>query len=393
MAAQIATDIEHQLSIREAFRRYNRAVMWSILISLTVIMEGYDNTLLNSFMGYPAFRKKYGKWHDAESGYQISAEWQITFGNVGALGNIVGALLNGYVTPKYGHRKVIMGTMVALSAFIFIVFFAPNTKVLLVGNTLFSVPMGIFATTGPSYAAEVTPVALRAYLTAYINLCWCTGQFISAGVLKGLVNNHTQWGYRIPFAIQWVWPLPLFVIAYLAPESPWMLVRSGRFDSARRSLQRLSNPSCDVDHEAALALIIKTNQLEKDEQAGVTYKEAFMGTNLRRTEIGCMAFLSQVTNGGYLCYSASFFFEQAGIGASTAYGLALGGTGIAFVCTTLSSFSLASTWLRPNRFYLPHADVYPSLNRLRPADDIPLGIFRTRHCALSYRHSGLSATN
>ena len=310
-------------------------------------MEGYDNTLLHSFMAYPAFRKKYGEWHNEESGYQISAEWQITFGNVGAVANIVGALLNGYVTPKYGHRRVIMGTLIALSAFIFIVFFAPNTKILLLGNTLFSVPMGIFATTGPSYAAEVTPVALRAYLTAYINLCWCTGQFISAGVLKGLVNNHTQWGYRIPFAIQWIWPLPIFVIAYLAPESPWFLVRSGRNEAARRSLQRLSNPAYDVDHDAAIALIIKTNQLEREEQEGVTYKEAFRGTNLRRTEIGCMAFLSQVTNGGYLCYSAAFFFEQAGIGASTAYGLALGGTGIAWVCTLLSSINLASVYINP----------------------------------------------
>lgn len=25
-------------------------------------MEGYDTTLLGSFMGYPAFRKKYGYW-------------------------------------------------------------------------------------------------------------------------------------------------------------------------------------------------------------------------------------------------------------------------------------------------------------------------------------------
>lgn len=153
-------------------------------------------------MAYPAFKRKYGSYYNEESGYQISASWQNALNVTGAIGTIIGALLNGWLTSRYGHRKVIMGGMVALSGFIFMVFFAPNTPVLLVGEMLCSIPWGIFATTGPAYAAEVTPVALRAYLTAYINLCWCTGQFISAGVLKGLVNNSTQWAYRVPFAVQ-----------------------------------------------------------------------------------------------------------------------------------------------------------------------------------------------
>lgn len=200
--AHQATDAEHNITIREAFRKYNRAVLWSVLISTTVVMEGYDVTLLGSFMAYPAFQRKYGEYYNEESGYQISASWQNALNVTGAIGTIIGALLNGYLTAKFGHRKVIMGGMVALAGFVFMVFFAPNTPVLLVGEMLCSIPWGIFATTGPAYAAEVTPVALRAYLTAYINLCWCTGQFISAGVLKGLVNNTTQWAYRVPFAVQ-----------------------------------------------------------------------------------------------------------------------------------------------------------------------------------------------
>lgn len=219
--AHHATDVEHNISIWQALKTYKKAAIWSVLISTTVIMEGYDVTLLGSFMAYPAFKRKYGSWTGEESEWQITASWQNALNVTGAIGTIIGALLNGFLTAKFGHRRVIMGGMVALSAFIFIVFFAPNTGVLLAGEFLCSIPWGqcglnavfdeyivltcipgAFATTGPAYAAEVTPVALRAYLTAYINLCWCTGQFISAGVLRGLVNNETQWGYRVPFAIQ-----------------------------------------------------------------------------------------------------------------------------------------------------------------------------------------------
>lgn len=123
-------------------------------------------TLLSSFFGYPAFRRKYGEYLNEESGYQISADWQTKFSTLGALANIVGALMNGWATAKWGHRKVLMGSLVWLSAFIFVVFFAPNIEILLLGQFLCNIPWGVFATTGPSYAAEVTPLAIRGYLTA-----------------------------------------------------------------------------------------------------------------------------------------------------------------------------------------------------------------------------------
>lgn len=102
-------------------------------------MEGYDTTLLGSFFGYPSFRQKYGTYIDQANGYQLSSQWQTGLNDIGAVGNIIGALLNGYFTPKYGHRKVMMINLVAMAAFIFIVFFAPNLPCLLVGEFLCSV--------------------------------------------------------------------------------------------------------------------------------------------------------------------------------------------------------------------------------------------------------------
>ena len=299
-------------------------------------MEGYDVTLLSSFTGYPSFRQKYGKYLNEESGYQISANWQQRFNCLGALANIIGALLNGWATARWGHRRVLMFTLFWLTAFIFITFFAPSIEVLLAGIFLCNIPWGVFATTGPAYAAEVTPLAIRGYLTAYVNLCWCIGQFISAGVLKGLVNNPTQWSYKVPFAIQWVWPIPLFIAAWLAPESPWYFIRTDRLEAAKNSLQRLTQPEHHDNIDATIAMMVHTNKLEIEERGGVTYWDAFRGTNRRRTEIACIGFLSQVTNGGALCYSGSFFFQQTGISASAAYGISLGGTGISFLGTMVS---------------------------------------------------------
>jgi hypothetical protein len=46
--------------------------------------------------------------------------------------------------------------------------------------------------------------------------------------------------YKIPFAIQWIWPIPIIIGVYFAPESPWWCVQQGSYDRARRSLRRLA---------------------------------------------------------------------------------------------------------------------------------------------------------
>ena len=83
---------------------------------------------------------------------------------------------------------------------------------------------GVFQTLTTTYAAEVCPVTLRPYLTTYVNLCWVIGQLIASGVLKGFVGRSDQWAYRVPFAIQWIWPVPIFIACVFAPESPWLVL-------------------------------------------------------------------------------------------------------------------------------------------------------------------------
>lgn len=103
-------------------------------------------------------------------------------------------------------------------------------------------------------------------------------------------------------------------------------------------MQRLSEPEHNVNYDDTVALMVHTNKLEMAEREGVQLWDCFRGTNRRRTEIACMLFLSQITNGGALCYSGSFFFQQVGIPDDTAYAISLGGTGIAFVGTVISWF-------------------------------------------------------
>ena len=86
---------------------------------------------------------------------------------------------------------------------------------------MLGVPWGAFQTMTTVYAAEACPVALRGYLTTYVNMCWGMGQLIASSVIRSMLKRTDQWAYRIPFALQWMWPLPLIVGIAFAPESPW----------------------------------------------------------------------------------------------------------------------------------------------------------------------------
>ncbi|KAJ5765805.1 hypothetical protein N7520_005364 [Penicillium odoratum] len=336
--AKQATDEEHSQTLFQALAANRKAVAWSMLISMSIIMEGYDTILIGNFFAYPTFRKKYGSYYPAENDYQVSAPWQTGLSMASTVGCIFGGIMNGYFASKFGYRGVMIVALGFLNAFIFITFFANSAAVLLVGQIFCGFSWGVFATVGPAYASEVCPTNLRGYLTIYVNMCWAIGQLIASGVLYGLVDRTDQWGYRIPFALQWIWPLPLMVICWLAPESPWYLVRKDRLEDAKRSISRLGGNKTDDQINGQLAMMVHTTKLEAEIEAGTTYAECFKGVDLRRTEICCVAFMGQVLSGSSFAYSPTYFFEQAGMSTNRSFQLGVGCTAVSFVGTALSWF-------------------------------------------------------
>lgn len=185
---------------------------------------------------------------------------------------------------------------------------------------------GVFQTLTCTYAAEVTPVPLRAYLTTYINLCWVIGQFLASGVLKGVSEIPDEWAYRIPYALQWIWPLPIAIGIFFAPESPWWLVSKERYDEAKRQLLRLTSRNSETDFNAdeTIAMMKHTNEMEKASSEASGYLECFRGTNLRRTEISAVTWLTQAFCGSSFMGFSTYFFEQAGLDTSNAFSMSLG---------------------------------------------------------------------
>ncbi|KAK8086260.1 Maltose permease MAL31 [Apiospora phragmitis] len=334
--AKQANSEEHSLTLRDALRQYPRAVLWSALLSTSIIMEGYDLVLMSSFFAQPAFSEHFGVYDPGTGKYQITASWQNGLSNAVSVGTMVGAFANGYFTHKFGYRKVLLASLCLITTFIFIPFFAVNLPMLLVGEFLCGVPWGVFATMATAYASEICPMALRGHLTVYVNLCWAFGQLISAGVQAGFSENPTEWAYRTPFAIQWAWPIPLFAIHWFAPESPWYYVRINRPDLAEESLVRLGSAGrtrTKTSAREAVAMMIHTNELEKRVGEGTSYLDCFRGIDRRRTEIACMVFAAQPFCGSSMGGTPTYFFVQAGLPSTISFQMSCGGLGLAALGT------------------------------------------------------------
>lgn len=334
--AQAATEREKEMDLWQAIKTYPKAIFYSMALSLSLIMEGYDTSLTNNFFGLPQFRKRFGE-PLPNGDYQLTSSWMSGLQNGTQIGQILGLMLAGIIAERYGYKTTIIGSLIALIGLIFLFFFATHIGMLFAGGILCGMPWGAFQTLTTTYAADVTPIPLRPILTTYVNMCWVMGQLISSGVLRGLLSRTDDWAWRIPYAIQWVFPPPIIIGVLFAPESPTWLVRKGRLEDAKKSLRRLTSTMTEDDIDQKVAMIAHTNKLEEHMTEGTSYLDCFRGVNLRRTEIACVAWVAQVFCGIWFGGNVVYFLQQAGFDPERSFDFSIG-TGVLALAGTVGAW-------------------------------------------------------
>lgn len=103
---------------------------------LTMLLAGYDLALLGNLYASDMFNRKYGEYVPASRKYVISAAWQSGLSNGARAGEIFGLILAGWTSDRYGYRVTTMASLVLMILFIFVLFFAPNVQILVLGEVL-----------------------------------------------------------------------------------------------------------------------------------------------------------------------------------------------------------------------------------------------------------------
>ncbi|WRT64889.1 uncharacterized protein IL334_001825 [Kwoniella shivajii] len=315
---------QKQETFSQAWRNHWGAGMWSLFLSCALFMEGYDTGLISTFYGMPQFQATFGKLHKGK--LVIPASYQGALLNLGKVGQLIGLVITGVCQERYGSKKTYIWGMAAMTASIFLAVFSVNINMLVGAELAMGIPWGMFQTLATAYAAEICPIKLRGYLAAFASVGWGGGGFLASGVLKGALHLKGDLAWKIPFALQWVWPVPLALGCFFAPESAWWLVRKGRFDDAKATLLRTAKKGFYAENEAEgyIAYMRHTDAMEKLEAKNGSWTELFRkGAPLRRTEIMIGTWLVQVWNGNMITGLTVEFLKQAGMSTKEAFNMNL----------------------------------------------------------------------
>ncbi|KAK2766270.1 hypothetical protein FQN54_007787 [Arachnomyces sp. PD_36] len=312
---------EHEMGVWAGVKSHPWACLWGFIMCFTIVMESFDMFLNGNFVALPAFQKEYGVEVEGE-GWVIPTRWQSALFQSGQCGAFIGVFAAGPVTNLLGYRWTTILALILMNATIFVSFFANSLTLLVVGQALEGVPWGFFIANAPAYTSEIVPLSLRAACTATLQMSWSIGSIIVAAATLGYNKRNDEWAWRVPLALQWIFPTPILVLIFLAPESPWWLVRRGRKEEALRSIERLGSKS-PQQNQQTLAMMERTVEIEAQTGGQPTLLDLIKGTDLRRTIITCLVYASQNFAGNLIANQATFFFEQAGIDSSRAFELNL----------------------------------------------------------------------
>ncbi|KAL4863279.1 hypothetical protein BDV12DRAFT_202244 [Aspergillus spectabilis] len=329
--AQNATEAEHTMGVLEGIKKYPKACFFSALFSAALIMEGFDKAFITAFFAFPAFQRAFGEL-TADGDYQVPAYLQAGVQGGVSAGQVLGLILNGFLADWFGYRYVMLSCLFLMMCFIFIQFFATSIHMYLGAGVLLGVPWGVFQTITTTYAAEVCPNVLRSCLTSLVSMCWSIGYLLGTGILNVFLKMEGQWAYRIPFALQWVLPIPLAIGIFLAPESPWWLVRKGRVQDADKALRQLGSKV--PEEERADTHTIK---MENELNASSSYLDLFKTQDLRRTEITVLTYTIQELCVPLLSYVV-YFLQQAGMSTSNSFAFGMGQYSLAIIGVIIAWF-------------------------------------------------------
>jgi SP family general alpha glucoside:H+ symporter-like MFS transporter len=314
-------------------------------------MEAYCVFIMGSFVALPAFANDFGVYSEVKKKYIIEASWQSAIQCSGPLGALIGVMLAGPLTSRIGYRWATITGLMLLNCFIFVFYFAKSLPIMFLSQILEGIPWGIFIANAPAYCSEITPIQLRAPATQMLQMFWAIGAMIVGGVTYyyqsytdasayrcvfylNTDNRLANQRFRIPIALQWMFPTPLAILMYMAPESPWWLVRKGRLEEAEHAVGRLGRRS-RLNLSEAVAMMRRTIDLEKSLKEP-NLLELFKGRDLYRTSIVCGVYAAQNLTGNLIANQAVYFFEQAGMSVKTAFAMGLITSALQWIFVMLS---------------------------------------------------------
>lgn len=307
----------------------NKILFWSLSVALAGFLFGFDTIVISG-----ADQKLQELWNtsDVFHGFVVmaSALW----------GTVVGAMLGGFPTNKYGRKNTLIG--IGVLYFVSALGSALANDPYTFAFFRFIGGLGIGASTiaAPAYISEIAPPQKRGRLVAMYQLSIVVG-ILTAFLSNYLLSNGGEqvWRWMIGIA---AFPSLIYGIAVLfIPNSPRWLVMKGRVAEAEKVLKMI-DPDSDINSFVA--------EQRSGEAPGT--ENIFMKKYRPALLLAFfIAFFNQFSGINAILYYAPRIFEEAGLGSSSAL-LSSAGMGLINLLFTLIGMALIDRLGRKQLMYI-----------------------------------------
>ncbi len=277
----------------------------TLVAAMGGFLFGYDTAVIN---GANQYLTKYFTLTPAQEGFA---------GASAILGCIPGAMVAGFISDRFGRRRVL---------FLCAVFFAASAVLSAVPRTFteflaarFLGGLGIGATSMvcPVYIAELAPADRRGRLGSLFQLGIVLGIFITLfinAMIQGLGDTawNTTSGWRWMLGAEVVPAAGLLLIVFLVPESPRWLIQRGREAEARMILEPITGTAAAEAEIAEVRAAIAGEEGRFSELFSPRFRRPLL------IAIMLMAF-SQFSGINAIMYYSTKIFTTAGVGVQDAF--------------------------------------------------------------------------
>ncbi|KAK2773802.1 hypothetical protein FQN52_004511 [Onygenales sp. PD_12] len=234
-------------------------------------------------------------------------------------GSWLGALTSGFLSDIFGRKKSIMiGAIIWIIGSI-IVCASQNIAMLIVGRIINGFSVGICSAQVPVYISELAPPSRRGRLVGAQQWAITWGIMIMFYISYGASYVKGPSGFRIPWGLQMIPAVLLYVGLIPLPESPRWLARKDRWEDCLAVLT-LVHGKGDPNSPFVLREYEEIKEMCEFERlnADVSYIELFKPKMINRTHVGIFTQIwSQLTGMNVMMYYITYVFGMAGLTGNT----------------------------------------------------------------------------
>ncbi|XP_034699219.1 sugar transport protein 14 [Vitis riparia] len=259
---------------------------------------------------------------------------------------LVSTFAASHVTRKKGRKASILVGSISFFLGAVLNATAVNIAMLIIGRILLGVGIGFGNQAVPLYLSEMSPAKIRGAVNQLFQLSTCLGILV-ANFINYETDKLHPWGWRLSLGLATVPATVMFLGGLALPETPNSLVEQGKFEEARKVLEKVRGTS-KIDAEFA--------DLVDASKAAQAIKHPFRNLLKRRNRpqliigaLGIPAF-QQLTGMNSILFYAPVIFQSLGFGSNASLYSSLITSG-ALVLASLISMAFVDRWGR-RKFFL-----------------------------------------